>query len=141
MVTAIDWLRVFDLDMQAAMAHVCLDRAEPLSWKCDIMAGRAAVCTSTQLALLPPCDPASVILLSGGLIPGVEPQQTEGASASLGAAAADPSGHRVGGHQSAATKTSRANMRRADHTALARTEAAGAGVTGRAAFMFYFELL
>lgn len=44
MVTAIDWLRVFDLYTQAAamamaMARVRLDRAEPLSWNCDIIAG------------------------------------------------------------------------------------------------------
>lgn len=40
----------------------------------------------------------------------------------LGIAAADPSGHRVGGHQSSAAETSRANMRRPDHTTLAKMQ-------------------
>lgn len=54
---------------------------------------------STQLALLPPCDPASLILLSGVLIPRVEPQQTEGARQ---APASQPLTHLVTG--SAETK-------------------------------------
>lgn len=35
----------------------------------------------TQLVVLPPLDPASRTLLSGALIPRVEPRQTEGAPA------------------------------------------------------------
>lgn len=80
---------------------------------------RAAACISTQLALLPPCDPASIILLSGGVDP------MSGAATNrrgLGIAAADPSGHRVGGHQSSAAETSRANMRRPDRTTPAKMQ-------------------